>query len=91
MENIISQNNKLRKNNKILVQNKKDYDLFFKKFKIDTYNNIKKLKEKYLYLINNVNSKLELLQKNNTMIKEKSAYVKLIPSMMKMKIRESIK
>ena len=72
LENIISENNKLRKNNKILVQNKKDYDLFFKKFKIDTYNNIKKLKEKYLYLINNVNSKLELLQKNNTMIKEKS-------------------
>ena len=72
LENIISENNKLRKNNKILVQNKKDYDLFFKKFKIDTYNNIKKLKEKYLYLINNVYSKLELLQKNNTMIKEKS-------------------
>ena len=72
LENIMSENNKLKKTNKILVQNKKNYELFFKKFKTDTYNNIKKLKENYFYLINNINSKIDTLEKNNLMMKEKS-------------------
>ena len=72
LHNIINENNNLKKNNKLLIQNKKNYDLFLKKFKNDTYNNIKKLKEKYIYLINSINSKLENAQKNNIMMKEKS-------------------
>ena len=72
LHNIINENNNLKKNNKLLIQNKKNYDLFLKKFKNDTYNNIKKLKEKYIYLINSINSKLENVQKNNIMMKEKS-------------------
>ena len=71
-DKISKENEILKKNNKLLIENKKNYDLFLKKIIIDARNNIKKLKEKYIYVINNINSKLEYLQKNNLLNKEKT-------------------
>ena len=71
IDRISNENIILKKNNKLLIQNKKNNDLFLKKFIIDTNNNIRQLKEKYIYLINNLNLKLDTLQKSNSIIKEK--------------------
>ena len=71
-DKIIKENIILKKHIKMFVQKKKNDELFLKKFINDSHNNIKKLKEKYIYLINNMNSKLEYFQKNNITLKEKS-------------------
>ena len=70
-DKISKENINLKKNNEILIQNKKNNDLFLKKYINDTNNNIKKLKEKYTYLINNMELKLDSLQKDSTLLKEK--------------------
>ena len=72
MERITNENNSLKRNNKLLVQNKKDTDLLLKKIINDTNNNLKAFKEKYLNLINDMHSKLENLQKNNEQSQERS-------------------
>ena len=58
LNKIISENINLKKKIKLLVQNKKNNDLFLNKLINDSHNNIKKIK----YSINNMNSKYELLQ-----------------------------
>ena len=48
-DNILKENNKLKKENLILKQNQKNNDLFLKKFKENVANNMNKLKEGYSY------------------------------------------
>ena len=72
LENILKENDILKKNNKLLIEKNKNNDLFIKKFKNDVNNNINKIKEKYIYLINNISSKLENSEKNYLSIKEKA-------------------
>ena len=71
-DKISKENEILKKNNKLLVDNKKNNELFLKKIIIDARNNIQKLKEKYIFIINKIYSKLEYLQKNNLLNKEKN-------------------
>ena len=72
LDKILSENEKLKKSNGTLIQNNQNYELILKKFKVETNNNIKKIKEKYLYLINDMNSKIKTLENNNMIMKEKS-------------------
>ena len=70
--NIIKENNKLKSENRILLQNKKNSDLFLKKFKENVSNNMNKLKEKYSYLTNNIDNKVQNIKNNNIIVKEKA-------------------
>ena len=71
-ENLLKENNKLKSINKILLQDKNNNDLFLKKFKEDVSNNINKLKNKYLYLTNNIDNKVQIIKNSNIIIKEKA-------------------
>ena len=70
--NIIKENNKLKSENRILLQNQKNSDLFLKKFKENVSNNMNKLKEKYSYLTNNIDNKVQNIKNNNIIVKEKA-------------------
>ena len=70
--NILKENNKLKSENRILLQNKKNSDLFLKKFKENVSNNMNKLKEKYSYLTNNIDNKEQNIKNNNIIVKEKA-------------------
>ena len=71
-DNILKENNKLRKDNLVLMQNQKNNDLFLKKFKENVANNMNKLKEKYNYLTNNIDNKVQNIKNNNMIVKEKA-------------------
>jgi len=71
-DNILKENNKLKKENLILKQNQKNSDLFLKKFKENVTNNMNKLKERYLYLTNNIDNKVQNIKNNNMIVKEKA-------------------
>ena len=70
--NILKENNKLKSENRILLQNQKNSDLFLKKFKENVSNNMNKLKEKYSYLTNNIDNKVQNIKNNNIIVKEKA-------------------
>ena len=71
IDKISKENITLKKNNAKLLENRKNNDLLLKKFINDTNTNIKKLKEKYIYIINNMEIRLNYLQKNSQITKEK--------------------
>ena len=71
-DNILKENNKLKNTNKLLIQNQKNSDLFLKKFKENVKNNMNKLKERYTYLTNNIDNKVQNIKNNNIIIKEKA-------------------
>ena len=71
-DNILKENNKLKKENLILKQNQKNNDLFLKKFKENVANNMNKLKERYSYLTNNIDNKVQNIKNNNIIVKEKA-------------------
>ena len=70
--NILKENNKLKSENRILLQNQKNSDLFLKKFKENVSNNMNKLKEKYSYLTNKIDNKVQNIKNNNIIVKEKA-------------------
>ena len=71
-DNLLKENNILKNVNKILIQDKRNNDLFLKKFKEDVYNNMNKLKKKYSYLTSNIDNKVQDIKNNNIIIKEKA-------------------
>ena len=71
-DNVLKENNKLKTENRLLIQNQKNSDLFLKKFKEDVSNNMNKLKEKYTYLTNNIDNKVQNIKNNNIIVKEKA-------------------
>ena len=71
-DNILKENNKLKTENRLLIQNQKNSDLFLKKFKENVSNNMNKLKEKYTYLTNNIDNKVQNIKNNNIIVKEKA-------------------
>ena len=71
-DNILKENNKLKTENRLLMQNQKNSDLFLKKFKDNVSNNMNKLKEKYTYLTNNIDNKVQNIKNNNIIVKEKA-------------------
>ena len=70
--NIVKENNKLKTINRALAQDKKDSDLFLKKFKDEVKTTMAKLKEKYAYLTNNIDNKVQNIKNSNIIIKEKA-------------------
>ena len=70
--NISKENKNLRKINKSLSEKNKNYELYIKSLKNEVKNNINKIKEKNLALISNFNSKIENIQNNSLLMKEKA-------------------
>ena len=69
---ILKENKKLKEWNRILVQAKNNSDLFLKKFKDDVKNTMNKLKERYTYLTNNIENKVQNIKNSNIIIREKA-------------------
>ena len=69
---ILKENNKLKRINKLLLQNQKNSDLFLKKFKESVTHNMNKLKEKYNFLTKNIDNKVQNIKNNNIIVKEKA-------------------
>ena len=69
---ILKENNNLKKKYKLLAEKFKNYELFIKRLKNDFKNNMKKLKDKNINVINNINSKIEYIQKNSMLAEEKA-------------------
>ena len=69
---ILKEKNNLKKNYKLLAEKCKNYELFIKRLKNDFKNNMKKLKDKNINVINNINSKIEYYQKNSMLAEEKA-------------------
>ena len=70
--NISKENKNLRKINKSLSEKNKNYELYIKSLKNEVKSNINKIKEKNLALISNFNSKIESIQNNSLLMKEKA-------------------
>ena len=70
-ENLLKQNNYLKKENQILKQNIKNNDLYIQKLKENINNNLTKLKERYITLTMNIDSKVKTVKNNNIILKEK--------------------
>ena len=70
--NISKENKNLRKINKSLSEKNKNYELYIKSLKNEVKSNINKIKEKNLALISNFNSKIENIQNNSLLMKEKA-------------------
>ena len=71
-DNVVNENNKLKSMNRILAQDKKNSDLFLKKFKDEVKNTMNKLREKYAYLTSNIDNKVQNIKNSNIIIKEKA-------------------
>ena len=69
---ILKENKKIKEWNRILVQAKNNSDLFLKKFKDDVKNTMNKLKERYTYLTNNIENKVQNIKNSNIIIREKA-------------------
>ena len=69
---LLKENIKLKEMNRFLIQEKKNSDLFLKKFKNNVKDCMSKLKEKYAYLSNNIDNKVQMIKNNNIIIKEKA-------------------
>ena len=70
-DNLLKQNTFLKKENQILKQNIKQNDLYTQKLKENINNNLNKLKERYLTLTMNIDSKVKAVKNNNIILKEK--------------------
>ena len=70
-DNLLKQNNKIKKENQILKQYIKQNDLYTQKLKENVNNNLNKLKERYLTLTMNIDSKVKTVKNNNIILKEK--------------------
>ena len=70
-DNLLKQNTNIKREIQILKQNIKQYDLYIKKLKEDVNKNLIKLKERYLTLTMNIDSKVKTVKNNNIILKEK--------------------
>ena len=70
-DNILKQNTQLKKENQILKQNIQQYNLYTQKLKENVNNNLNKLKERYITLSMNIDSKVKTVKNNNIILKEK--------------------
>ena len=70
-DNLLKQNTKLKKENQILKQIIKQNDLYTQKLKENINNNLNKLKERYITLTMNIDSKVKTVKNNNIILKEK--------------------
>ena len=71
-DNVLKENNKLKRINLLLMQNQKNSDLFLKKFKESVSHNMNKIKEKYNFLTNSIDNKVQNIKNNNIIVKEKA-------------------
>jgi hypothetical protein len=69
---MMKENDKLKNMNKLLIQDKNNNFLFLKKFKDDVKDAMNKLRDKYSYLTNNIDNKVQNIKNSNIILKEKS-------------------
>ena len=70
-DNLLRENDYLKKLNTLLRQKVMDNDLYIQKLKDNVDSNLKKLKEKYINLTMNIDSKVRNVKNNNIILKEK--------------------
>ena len=70
-DNLLKNNNHLKKENQILKQYINQNDLYTQKLKENINNNLNKLKERYITLTMNIDSKVKTVKNNNIILKEK--------------------
>ena len=70
--NLLQENQKLKKNHLDLMKYCKNLQLYIQKLKENIGGNLKKLKEKYVNLISNIDSKVKAVKDTNIILKEKS-------------------
>ena len=71
-DNLLKENDYIKKINHILRQNLMQNNLYIQKLKENVDVNLKKLKEKYITLTMNIESKVKNVKNNNMILKEKS-------------------
>ena len=71
-DNLLKENDYIKKINHILRQNLMQNNLYIQKLKENVDANLKKLKEKYMTLTMNIESKVKNVKNNNMILKEKS-------------------
>ena len=71
-DNLLKENDYIKKINHILRQNLMQNNLYIQKLKENVDVNLKKLKEKYMTLTMNIESKVKNVKNNNMILKEKS-------------------
>ena len=70
-DNLLKENDYIKKINQILKQNIMQNNLYIQKLKENMDSNLKKLKEKYMALSFNIDSKVKNVKNNNMILKEK--------------------
>ena len=70
-DNLLKQNTQVKKENQILKQNIKQYNLYTQKLKENVNTHLNKLKERYITLSMNIDSKVKTVKNNNIILKEK--------------------
>ena len=72
LENLMKENDFIKKANQILKQNVIQNNLYIKKLKENVDINLQKLKEKYMALTVNIDAKVKNVKNNNAILKEKA-------------------
>ena len=72
LENLMKENDYIKKINHLLKQNLMEYNLYIQKLKENMDKNLQKLKEKYLTLTMNIENKIKNVKNNNMILKEKA-------------------
>ena len=70
-DNLVKENDYLKRINLALMQKVRENDLYVQKLKENIDKNLKKLKEKYITLTMNIDSKVRNVKNNNIILKEK--------------------
>ena len=70
-DNLVKENDYLKRINLALTQKVRENDLYVQKLKENIDTNLKKLKEKYITLTMNIDSKVRNVKNNNIILKEK--------------------
>ena len=70
-DNLVKENDYLKRINLALMQKVRENDLYVQKLKENVESNLKKLKEKYITLTMNIDSKVKNVKNNNIILKEK--------------------
>ena len=72
LENLLKENNYIKKLNGLLKQNMIQNNLYIQKLKENVDTNLQKLKEKYMTLTMNIETKVKIIKNNNMILKDKA-------------------
>ena len=72
LENLLKENNYIKKINGLLKQKTIQNNLYIQKLKENVDTNLQKLKEKYMTLTMNIDTKVKIIKNNNIILKDKA-------------------